>query len=67
MIWTAFGHSNMAGVQVIDCGTQNAILQNCCIENADFGNASQGSMHMENTSDNEQEWRADAGEIKIKM
>ena len=67
LIWTAFGHSNMAGAQFIDCGTQNAIFQNCCIENADFGNASQGSMHMENTSDNEQEWLADAGEIKMKM
>ena len=66
LIWTAFGHSNMAGAQFIDCGTQNAILQNCCIENADFGNASQGSMHMENASDNEQEWLADAG-INIKM
>lgn len=65
--WVAFTHSNMAGAQFIDCGTQNAILQNCCIENADFGNASQGSMHMENTSDNEQEWLVETDGIKIEM
>ena len=63
----AFGHSNMTNAQFIDCRMPNAILQNCCVENTDFGNAYQGSMHMENTSDNEQEWLADAGGIKIKM
>lgn len=67
MIWTAFGHSNLTGARFIDCGVQNALLQHCCIENTDFGNANQGAMRMDGTSDNEQEWLADAGEIKMKM
>lgn len=67
MYYTAFGHSNLTDAQFIDCEMLNAILQGCCIENTDFGNARQGDINMENTSDNEQEWLADAGEIKMKM
>ena len=39
----------------------------CCIENTDLGNAYRGAMHMDGTSDNEQEWLGDTGEIKMKM
>ena len=65
--WVAFGHSNMTGARFIDCDMRNTILQNCCVDGTDFGNAYRGNMHMEGTSDNEQEWLADAGEIKMKM
>ena len=63
--WVAFGHSNMTGARFIDCDMQNTILQNCCVDGTDFGNAYRSNMHMEGTSDNEQEWLADAGEIKM--
>ena len=65
--WVAFGHSNMTGARFIDCDMRNTILQNCCVDGTDFGNAYRGNMHMEGVSDNEQEWLADAGEIKMKM
>ena len=65
--WVAFTHSNMRGAQFIDCDMRNTILQNCCIENTDLGNAYRGAMHMDGTSDNEQEWLGDTGEIKMKM
>ena len=57
----------MRGAQFIDCDMRNTILQNCCIENTDLGNAYRGAMHMDGTSDNEQEWLGDTGEIKMKM
>lgn len=63
--WVAFGHSNMAGARFIDCDMQNSILNKCCVEGMDFGNACRGNIHMDGTSDNEQEWLADANEIKM--
>lgn len=63
--WVAFTHSNMRDAQFIDCEMSNASLQNCCTENTDLGNAYLGNIWLINTSDNEQEWLADAGEIKM--
>lgn len=63
----AFTNSNMKDAQFIDCDMVRVSLQNCCVENTDPGNAYLGNIWLSNTSRNEQEWLADAGEIKMKI
>ena len=52
---------------IVEQAVYMANAPECCIENTDLGNAHRFAMHMDGTSENEQEWLGDTGEIKMKM
>ena len=62
-----FSHSNFTGVKAYDCSAAGASLNRCCMENADLGNIDRRDLRMNGTSDNEEEWLAQADCIKAEI